>query len=31
MQESAKIALSLVKSLFPKEAGILSKKDLHID
>lgn len=30
MQESAKIALSLVKSLFPKEAGILSKKDLHI-
>lgn len=30
MQESAKIALSLVKSLFPEEAKILQEKDLHI-
>ena len=30
MQESAKIALSLVKSLFPEEAKILQDRDLHI-
>ena len=30
MQESAKIALSLVKSILPEEAKILQEKDLHI-
>ena len=30
MQESAKIALSLVKSLFPEKASLLQEKDLHI-
>ena len=30
MQESAKIAVSLVKSLFPEEAERLEKNDLHI-
>ena len=30
MQESAKIALSLVKAMYPKEAEVLQKKDLHI-
>jgi ATP-dependent Lon protease len=30
MKESAQIALSLVKSMFPKEAEKLSKSDLHI-
>ena len=30
MKESARIALSLVKSLFPKEAAILKEHDLHI-
>ena len=30
MKESARIALSLVKSLFPQAAELLRKKDLHI-
>ena len=30
MKESARIALSLVKSLFPKEAEVLQDHDLHI-
>lgn len=30
MKESAQIAISLVKSLYPKEAERLSKEDLHI-
>ena len=30
MKESARIALSLVKSLFPKEAAVLKDHDLHI-
>ena len=30
MKESARIALSLVKSLFPKESAILKEHDLHI-
>ena len=30
MQESAKIAISLVKSLFPEEAELLEQNDLHI-
>ena len=30
MKESARIALSLVKSLFPKEAEVLKDHDLHI-
>ena len=30
MKESVQIALSLVKSLFPKETEILEKRDLHI-
>ena len=30
MKESARIALSLVKSLFPKESAILKDHDLHI-
>ncbi|BCN29313.1 endopeptidase La [Anaeromicropila herbilytica] len=30
MKESAQIALSVVKSMYPKEAEILAKSDLHI-
>lgn len=30
MKESASIALSLVKAIYPKESSILAKKDLHI-
>ncbi|MBP1754423.1 MAG: endopeptidase La [Firmicutes bacterium] len=30
MKESAQIAISLVKSMFPKEAEILAESDLHI-
>ena len=30
MKESAKIALSLIKSLYPEKAGELKNKDLHI-